>query len=955
MLPPEEDTSATPWSLERSVPACKERDDLLLSWPSPVLFEARDSTDSASHKTQPMSAQATIPKQKRGPSTVDQDALRFDDEIRILELSSGRGDEALHGTLRKERLKHFADYEALSYTWADYEAGASSARHSSSSAIYLGVFWDILQITPNCAKALRRLRFPRRTRCIWVDSICIDQENESECTHQVKLMRSIYSNACTVLVYVGERSESSDLAMNLLRRPKLLDSLSTENTEKASAAISSLQSFFQRPYFSRMWIVQEVALAKSLYIHCGNLNVLFSPFAGSPLSSILRLSCVPAWLKFSRYKELLQGERLTGDHLFSLIIDTRACECSDPRDRLFALFGLIYTSHEEHLIAEYSLTIEQVYTGIAAFLAKKGFTKEILRLANRTESVASLPSWVPDWAHCWKSSNVSQYLPILQSQLKHQLSELSESRDDLGKLPLIPKITTRGFLSIKVIPLGHARHYDWKGNTLSFSVFKPLGSDDLGKVHAMGGEWANDRYGNGYGLDFPNKCLDMTFPVGLNPALSPQALANSLAVLLPEDDTVLILKPYKDFRAYSLAHTVGPMNLSSLCFLPVSQDETKCLNGVLSRPESYPRLQGGSWRKPFMEDLLGENRDASYPRRQGGRWRKLFMEDFLGENRDDSFRHRQGRISVKALMEESFAYGSFEYGHNILSLRDALFEDKYEKESRLWAEWLEMEPRGTEILHNHLQIESLGKTRRIFGNKGVSRGLGQISPCADDELTKFLCFFISYLSEEDTVPTISRPLLQHSFRPSSKYSIWRAIQCRTRHILNRTRTNEGLKGKDAQLADVKSFEYLKKWASITCTLLWSLNQHMAGTRGLDIPGEILLKSPLYTRVFSGDITNHMHSKFYKQPRMISVHLFQGSEFEQQLDVAKFDTEDEPWSLNKFKLLMEMRLQTWQYIISFIDRLQAETKGVDIGLLTRKVFTRSFFQISEARTEEFWIA
>src|SRR4051794_14382121 len=88
-----------------------------------------------------------------------------------------------------------SEYEALSYTWGD---------ERKKSAVYCDDSQSPNYITANCAQALRRLRRAAKERVIWIDSLCINQNDLEERTRQVQLMPLIYSSASQVLIYVGE-------------------------------------------------------------------------------------------------------------------------------------------------------------------------------------------------------------------------------------------------------------------------------------------------------------------------------------------------------------------------------------------------------------------------------------------------------------------------------------------------------------------------------------------------------------------------------------------------------------------------------------------------------------------------------------------------------------------------------------------------------------------------------
>lgn len=64
--------------------------------------------------------------------------------------------------------------------------------------------------------ALRRVRLPHQQRLLWIDAICIDQQNISERNSQVQNMREIYSRADHVLIWVGEHFSAGSASQALL-------------------------------------------------------------------------------------------------------------------------------------------------------------------------------------------------------------------------------------------------------------------------------------------------------------------------------------------------------------------------------------------------------------------------------------------------------------------------------------------------------------------------------------------------------------------------------------------------------------------------------------------------------------------------------------------------------------------------------------------------------------------
>lgn len=333
-----------------------------------------------------------------------------DDEFRLLDLHPGEPDTPLIGALRKVRLSGHDEYEPLSYTWDDHPTDVTKDDNDIHPFLYLDNDYGAgayIKLQMNCARALYRIRDDKKSQTTWVDAICINQKDLVERSQQVSLMEQIYARPHTVVAYVGHESQEhhSHMAMWLLNHPEMLNTGTLDDYQ-----LSSINHFVRRPYFQRMWIVQECALATSLKLICGPDEVYISEFTHTSLEMLVaaQTEVIPAWLKHSRQipTKMRQEEPAQAKQLLNLMFDTASCKCSDGRDRIFALFSLLGTgSHEDagsdkRLVADYSLSVEQVYSGIAAFFVANGFLGTILRLAalTRENSVRCMPSWVPDWS-----------------------------------------------------------------------------------------------------------------------------------------------------------------------------------------------------------------------------------------------------------------------------------------------------------------------------------------------------------------------------------------------------------------------------------------------------------------------------------------------------------------------------------------------------------------------------
>lgn len=311
-------------------------------------------------------------------------------DIRLLELQPGSDGVPLHADFGTANLNSGDDaYDALSYTWADDSGNTDRCR-----PLFVGPFWDVIPITRNCEQALNAVRpLTGKPRKIWVDSVCIDQDNHTERSSQVALMTQIYSAATEVLVYLGPARDNSDLALAAITRSFLhlgCGHVPPEkgNCETCSTAIGLLS---QRPYFRRLWVVQEVVLSRQVSIYCGMSNVLWPHVA------------LAGWLKFAswaRHRDVRGGPRNDSDpprDLVSLILDTSGCLCQDPRDRVFALLGLIKDWKGAPITPNYELSVNAVWIGLASYLVTNGRGQETLMLAGTYhDRRPGLPSWVPN-------------------------------------------------------------------------------------------------------------------------------------------------------------------------------------------------------------------------------------------------------------------------------------------------------------------------------------------------------------------------------------------------------------------------------------------------------------------------------------------------------------------------------------------------------------------------------
>jgi hypothetical protein len=188
-----------------------------------------------------------------------------EDHIRLLHIGAGSGDQPILCWLSNEALAELPSYEALSYTWGEPDKNRVIICDGSP-----------LGVTRNLYAALRHLRKSGQERKVWIDAICIRQEDEEEKTQQVRMMKEIYKRATHVVIWFGEEAPEDKVAFDLLYRfeeawAKFGEGLDFGPFQFAFYDYNlpatdaedwwALVKFFQKPWFSRIWILQEVKIS----------------------------------------------------------------------------------------------------------------------------------------------------------------------------------------------------------------------------------------------------------------------------------------------------------------------------------------------------------------------------------------------------------------------------------------------------------------------------------------------------------------------------------------------------------------------------------------------------------------------------------------------------------------------------------------------------------------------
>ncbi|KAK5120535.1 hypothetical protein LTR85_006191 [Meristemomyces frigidus] len=340
------------------------------------------------------------------------------------------------------------DYEAISYVWGEpiYSHQLELERHGLS------------RITESLYRALQRLRSPDNRRRLWADAICINQADITERSAQVAIMASVYQQANGVLVWLGPSQDLDALAFAAI--PKYLDARGGDfeglwETLEASLlnnsccpccsesfdlvqnitaeALLAIGRVLLRPWFSRLWVVQETHTSARLRDHaavfCGSHHISYVDLRdaaqsirsdSSPRGTLQLDSKFPRDL-LEKITTMWSGANPLDNwfadigewppsYLLRILAGMSVRNCFNPLDRVYAVRSLMDLGHQASLVPDYTHTPAEVYRRLVIVLFEE-FQRRgesdldqawaLLTLAGTTNSDTTdpnRPSWVHDFS-----------------------------------------------------------------------------------------------------------------------------------------------------------------------------------------------------------------------------------------------------------------------------------------------------------------------------------------------------------------------------------------------------------------------------------------------------------------------------------------------------------------------------------------------------------------------------
>ncbi|KAM0454942.1 hypothetical protein ACHAPV_008083 [Trichoderma viride] len=337
-------------------------------------------------------------------------------------------------------------FEALSYQWGSpNNPGTAFIKPSTGNASAV-----TFSIGKNLESALRHLRYTSKPRVLWIDAICINQNDNAEKAAQVIRMADIYSLAARVVVWLGPAEDDSDLAISTLaylgaQVETTLDAyrLTSPGAEEplwydidcslpySDAQWKAIECLILRAWFTRVWTAQEIHLANRLAtIQVGNATLLWSLFRRATECLKDKPNHGEERLSLSKVtSSTLNGK---GRPLSDLFRRFAHRDCSNGHDKVYGLMAMVPPAFVAATKPDYTQPVPKTYAD--AFIAD---TKLLERweifgcdVADRTSDFDDVPSWVPDLK---SSKRHAYYSGLLQftagnSRLDHQFLDSSKIR-----------------------------------------------------------------------------------------------------------------------------------------------------------------------------------------------------------------------------------------------------------------------------------------------------------------------------------------------------------------------------------------------------------------------------------------------------------------------------------------------------------------------------------------------
>jgi len=312
------------------------------------------------------------------------EAVSHETEIRLMELMPICMGKPILCNMHRFNLRK-KPFIALSYTWGKY--GKTETINLNGHKI---------PVTKNLHQALMQLRKPVDPVFLWIDALCINQNNVEERNYQVTQMPKIYSAAQEVIAWLGEGTDQSDKAMELVTLSPA--DLREKLKKKRDIVKRSLEDLFSRQYWTRVWVVQELASAnrtrRTCTIQCGSKSVSFSEF-----KSFLR--AILCQLDFADLKDpkrpgyLLSLSTQDDSRTFlDVLWQSSSLDATNDLDRIYGIRGISPKFYRDQIKVNYALEFQNLCRKVMTLMINKEENLNVLCYFHRYQTTPASPSWL---------------------------------------------------------------------------------------------------------------------------------------------------------------------------------------------------------------------------------------------------------------------------------------------------------------------------------------------------------------------------------------------------------------------------------------------------------------------------------------------------------------------------------------------------------------------------------